>query len=128
MGKVKKTYRLEQNTIDYLVSLASDAGLTVTEALERAILAYGSEPDVCHTQEAARDKAVDVLSEELTRLHSQLDAKDRQIDRLTDALADAQATAKAAQALHAATAQTLALESAAQKKSRFKRLLEALRG
>lgn len=128
MGKVKKTYRLEQDTADYLASLASDAGVTVTEALERAIRAYGSEPDACHTHEDAPDKAVDALSEELSRLHSQLDAKDRQIDRLTDALADAQATAKAAQALHAATAQTLALESAEQKKSRWQRLLEAWRG
>lgn len=132
MGKVKKTYRLEQNTIDYLASLASDAGLTVTEALERAILAYGSEPDGSHTHGQAvsgsDSAAVEALSAELERLHGQLDVKDAQIRTLGEALADAQVTAKGAQALHAATAQTLALESAAQKKSRFRRLLEALRG
>lgn len=128
MVKAKRTYRLEQETLDRLADIAEAEGVTATEALERAIRAYGTEPDGSHTQEAARDKAVDALSEELTRLHSQLYAKDRQIDRLTDALADAQATAKAAQALHAATAQTMALESAEQKKSRWQRLLEAWRG
>lgn len=132
MGKVKKTYRLEQNTIDYLASLASDAGLTVTEALERAILAYGTEPDGSHTDGQAvsgsDSAAVDALAAELERLHGQLDVKDAQIRTLGEALADAQATAKGAQALHAATAQTLALESQEQKKSRWKRVLEALRG
>lgn len=132
MGKVKKTYRLEQNTIDYLASLASDAGLTVTEALERAILAYGTEPDGSHTDGQAvsgsDSAAVDALAAELERLHGQLDVKDAQIRTLGEALADAQATAKGAQALHAATAQTLALESAEQKKSRWQRLLEAWRG
>ena len=132
MGKVKKTYRLEQNTIDYLVSLARDAGLTVTEALEHAIRAYGTEPDGSHTDGQAvsgsDSAAVEALAAELERLHGQLDVKDAQIRTLGEALADAQATAKGAQALHAATAQTLALESAEQKKSRWQRLLEAWRG
>ena len=106
--------------------------VTASEALERAIRAYGTEPDGSHTHGQAvsgsDSAAVDALAAELERLHGQLDVKDAQIRTLGEALADAQATAKGAQALHAATAQTLALESAAQKKSRWQRLLEAWRG
>lgn len=132
MSKVKKTFRLEQETADKLAELATRDGITATEVLERAIRAYGTEPDGSHTDgqtlSEADAKAVDALAAELERLHGQLDVKDAQIRTLGEALADAQATAKGAQALHAATAQTLALESTAQKKSRFKRLLEAMRG
>lgn len=132
MSKVKKTFRLEQETADKLAELATRDGITATEVLERAILAYGSEPDASHTDgqtlSEADAKAVDALAAELERLGEQLDRKDRQIEQLGDALADAQATAKGAQALHAATAQTLALESTEQKKSLWRRLTEALRG
>jgi transposase len=132
MTKAKRTYRLEQETLDRLAGIAEAEGITATEALERAILAYGSEPDASHTDgqtlSEADAKAVDALAAELERLGEQLDRKDRQIEQLGDALADAQATAKGAQALHAATAQTLALESAEQKKSLWRRLTEALRG
>lgn len=132
MVKAKRTYRLEKETLDRLADIAEAEGVTATEALERAIRAYGTEPDGSHmdgqTLSEADGKAVDALAAELERLGEQLDRKDRQIEQLGDALADAQATAKGAQALHAATAQTLALESTAQKKSRFRRLLEALRG
>lgn len=132
MSKVKKTFRLEQETADKLAELATRDGITATEVLERAILAYGTEPDGSHTDGQAvsgsDSAAVEALAAELKRLHGQLDVKDAQIRTLGEALADAQATAKAAQALHAATAQTLALESAEQKKSLWRRLTEALRG
>lgn len=132
MTKAKRTYRLEQETLDRLTGIAEAEGITATEALERAILAYGTEPDASHTESQtlsdAGSPAVEALAAELERLHGQLDVKDAQIETLGKALADAQATAKAAQALHAATAQTLALESQEQKKSRWKRVLEALRG
>ena len=132
MVKAKRTYRLEQETLDRLADIAEAEGVTATEALERAIRAYGTEPDGSHTHGQAvsgsDSAAVDALAAELERLHGQLDVKDAQIRTLGEALADAQATAKGAQALHAATAQTLALESAAQKKSRWQRLLEAWRG
>lgn len=132
MSKVKRTFRLEQETADKLAELATRDGITATEVLERAIRAYGTEPDGSHTDgqtlSEADAKAVDALAAELERLHGQLDVKDAQIRTLGEALADAQDTAKGAQALHAATAQTLALESQEQKKSRWKRVLEALRG
>ena len=135
MTKAKRTYRLEQETLDRLAEIAEAEGVTATEALERAIRAYGTEPDASHTESHtgqtfsdAGSPAVEALAAELERLHGQLDVKDAQIETLGKALADAQATAKAAQALHAATAQTLALESTEQKKSRWKRVLEALRG
>lgn len=132
MSKAKRTYRLEQETLDKLAEISEAEGVTATEALERAILAYGTEPDASHTESQtlsdAGSPAVEALAAELERLHGQLDVKDAQIETLGKALADAQATAKAAQALHAATAQTLALESQEQKKSRWKRVLEALRG
>lgn len=132
MTKAKRTYRLEQETLDRLAGIAEAEGITATEALERAILAYGTEPDASHTESQtlsdAGSPAVEALAAELERLHGQLDVKDAQIEKLGEALADAQDTAKAAQALHAATAQTLAIESTEQKKSRWKRVLEALRG
>lgn len=132
MSKAKRTYRLEQETLDKLAEISEAEGVTATEALERAILAYGTEPDASHTESQtlsdAGSPAVEALAAELERLHGQLDVKDAQIEKLGEALADAQATAKAAQALHAATAQTLAIESTEQKKSRWKRVLEALRG
>lgn len=132
MVKAKRTYRLERETLDMLADIAEAEGVTATEALERAIRAYGTEPDGSHTDGQAvsgsDSAAVEALAAELERLHGQLDVKDAQIRTLGEALADAQATAKGAQALHAATAQTLALESQEQKKSRWKRVLEALRG
>lgn len=132
MTKAKRTYRLEQETLDKLAEIAEAEGVTATEALERAIRAYGRVPDASHTDghtvSEADSAAVDALAAELERLHGQLNVKDAQIEKLVEALADAQATAKGAQALHAATAQTLALESQEQKKSRWRRLVEAWRG
>lgn len=132
MSKAKRTYRLEQETLDKLAEIAEAEGVTATEALERAIRAYGMVPDTSHTDghtvSEADSAAVEALAAELERLHGQLDVKDAQIEKLGEALADAQATAKGAQALHAATAQTLALESQEQKKSRWRRLVEAWRG
>lgn len=132
MTKVKRTYRIEQETADMLAERAERDGVTATEALERAIRAYGKEPDASHTEghtfSEAGLPAVEALAAELERLHGQLDVKDRQIEQLGSALADAQATAKGAQALHAATAQTLAIESAELKESRWQRLKRAWRG
>lgn len=128
MSKVKKSYRIEQETADKLAEIAKSKGVTATEALERAIQAYGTEPHNSHTVSDADSPAIEALSHELEKLHSQLDVKDRQIEQLGQALSDAQATAKAAQALHAATSQTKALESSEQKKSRLQRLMDAWRG
>ena len=124
MPKVKKTYRIKQETADKLTRIANSEGITVTEVLERAIHVYGTSSDDGHTD----NLAIQALSNELERLHGQLDAKDHQIEQLGEALSDAQATAKAAQALHAATSQVKALESSEQKKSRLRRLMDAWRG
>lgn len=133
MTKAKRTYRLEQETIDKLAQLAESEGITATEALERAVLAYGTEPDTSHTEPDAShtamdgdSRAVEALSAELERLHDQLDVKDAQIQTLGNALADAQATAKAAQALQAASLPEL--ESANEKGGRWRRIMDALRG
>lgn len=137
MTKAKKTYRLEQETLDKLAKLAEAEGITATEALERAVLAYGSVPDASHTQSHTvpdashtpgdgESKAVEALAAELERLHSQLAAKDRQIETLGDALKSAQDTAKAAQALHAADIP--ALEGRNEKGGRWRRFVDALRG
>ena len=132
MSKVKRTYRLEQGTLAKLEELAKSEGITVTDALERAISAYGSMPDESHTEghtETESDsRAIDALSKELEALHRQLEVKDAQIATLGDALQAAQDTAKAAQALHAATSHTMAIESGEKKKGRLERLIEAFRG
>ena len=124
MSKIKKSYRIEQKTADKLAEIAKTEGITATGVLERAIRAYGQVSGNGHTD----NLAIKALSDELEKLHGQYDAKDRQIEQLGEALSDAQATAKAAQALHAATSQVKALESSEQKKSRLQRLREAWRG
>lgn len=132
MTKVKRTYRLEQGTVDKLAELADAEGSTVTDILERAVLAYGPMPDDGHTEShTGRDgdsRAIDALADELARLHSQLDEKDAQIRMLGDALADAQATARGTLALHAASTQALAERSADGRKGLVRRLLDAWRG
>ena len=134
MAKVKRTYRLEQDTVDKLGELSKADGVTVTEVLERAVMAYGNEPDESHTEghtlPDGGQPAVAALSAELERLHGQLDVKDRQIERLADALSDAQATARAAQALHAMGEQRNALEDAPAKerRTRWQRLRDAWKG
>ena len=99
--KVKKTYRLEQETIDELEKLCSDSGKSATEVIEGAIHDAIRLPD---TERAA--------------LTDQLAVKDDQIASLGRALEAAQETAKAAQALHAANVQERALESSEQKERR----------
>lgn len=119
MPKIKKTYRIEQETADKLVELAASEGVTATEILERAIRSYGRKPDDSHTDNVA----IVALSDELERLHGQLAAKDEQLERLGDALVSAQESVKAAQSLHAVdTAKTLALEDSETKRSRWQRV------
>lgn len=131
MSKVKRTYRLEQDTVNKLAELANSGGCTATEALERAILAYGSMPDDSHTDGHTvggdDSRAVDVLADELERLHAQLDEKDEQIRRLGDALENAQSLERGALALHAATTQAIA-SGDGERKGRLRRLLDAWRG
>ena len=101
--KVKKTYRLEQETIDELEKLCSDSGKSATEVIEGAIHDAIRLPD---TERAGEGWAqtVAALTDQLASLGRALEA--------------AQETAKAAQALHAANVQERALESSEQKERR----------
>lgn len=89
--KVKKTYRLEQETINELEKLCADSGKSATEVIEGAIHDAIRLPD---TERAGEGWAQTVAA-------------------LTEQLA-----AKAAQALHAANVKQAALESSEQKDNR----------
>lgn len=154
MPKVKKTFRIEEETASHLGELAAREGVTATELLERAIRAYGSEPYaepyaepyVCHTPENAADEppagavADDAASVAVAALTEQLAVKDRQIADLSAALVSAQKSIEQAHALHAADKQAALAEPAApadgaggqtaavQAPSRWRRLRDAWRG
>lgn len=108
--KIKKTYRLEQETIDELEKLCERSGKTATEAIEDAIHDAIRVPDV--------ERAGDGWAQTVSALTEQLAVKDDQIASLGRALEAAQETAKAAQALHAANVKQAALESSEQKERR----------
>lgn len=55
--KVKKTYRLEQETIEELEKLCSDSGKSATEVIEGAIHDAIHVPDVVLPDERASDVA-----------------------------------------------------------------------
>ena len=150
MPKVKKTFRIEEETAAHLGELAAREGVTATELLERAIRAYGSEPYACHTpshtpENAASDApaggvADDATAAAVAALTEQLAVKDRQIADLSAALVSAQKSVEQAHALHAADKQAALAEPAAnvgdasgqtaavQAPSRWQRLKNVLRG
>lgn len=150
MPKVKKTFRIEEETASHLGELAAREGVTATELLERAIRAYGSEPYAepyaCHTPENAADEppaggvADGAASVAVAALAEQLAVKDRQIADLSAALVSAQKSIEQAHALHAADKQAVLAEpaanvgdangqtAAAQAPSRWQRLKNVLRG
>lgn len=150
MPKVKKTFRIEEETAAHLGELAAREGVTATELLERAIRAYGSEPYAepyaCHTLGNAADEppaggvADGAASVAVVALTEQLAVKDRQIADLSAALVSAQKSVEQAHALHAADKQAALAEpaanvgdangqtSAAQAPSRWQRLKNVLRG
>lgn len=108
--KVKKTYRLEQETIDELEKLCSDSGKSATEIIENTIHNAIRLPDT--------KRAGEGWAQTVTALTEQLAVKDDQIASLGRTLEATQETAKAAQALHAANVQERALESSEQKERR----------
>jgi septal ring factor EnvC (AmiA/AmiB activator) len=127
--KVKKTYRLDENTLSELDELATSQGVAATVALERAIHAAAEASGKAKREPDERRQA----RAELSALTRQLDAKDKQIAALLDQLAAAQEvsaavaeTAKAAQALHAATVGELA--PTGEKGGRWARLKAAWKG
>ena len=123
--KVKKTYRLEQDTVSELERIAETEGVTATEALERAVAAYGMVPDAePYADGAGESPLVDAVV-------AQLAVKDAQIAALGRALEAAQETAKAAQALHAMGQRRAEIEDAPSKearRTRWQRLKDAWRG
>lgn len=109
--KVKKTYRLEEETIAELEKLCERSGKTATEVVEDAIHDAIREPYGGSNHERAGDG----WAQTVAALTEQLAVKDGQIESLGRALESAQETAKAAQVLHAANVQERALESGGQK-------------
>lgn len=124
MAKVSRTYRIEQETADRITKIAENENMTATEVVEDAIRAYSSEKYVENTA----NQVGSADSPALAALIDQLAKKDEQIAKLMDTVADGTKAVQGAQALHHETAQTLALESAEQKLSRWQRLRRAWRG
>lgn len=109
MGKVKKTFRIEDETYLELVKLSEEWGVSQGAAIERAIQNARQNERSCHTSGAAPDGT----SAAIGALAAQLSVKDEQIAALNRALDAAHETAKAAQVLHAQ--ERKALESTEQK-------------
>lgn len=124
MAKVSRTYRIEQKTADKITEIAENENMTATEVVEDAIRAYSPEKYIGNTA----NKVGSTDSQALTALVEQLAKKDEQIAKLMETVADSTKAVQGAQALHHETAQTLALESAEQKLSRWQRLKRAWRG
>ena len=122
--KVSRTYRIEQETADRIAEISEAEKKTATEVIESAIRTYSTEKYVENT--ASQTESTD--SQALSALIGQLAKKDEQIAKLMDTVADSTKAVQGAQALHHETAQTLALESAEQKLSRWQRLRRAWRG
>ena len=132
MAKVSRTYRIEQETADRIAEISESEGKTATEVVEATIHAYFSEK---YTEKYTEKYAGNTVSQAesadstaLAALVEQLAVKDAQIAKLMDAVADSTKAVQGAQALHHETAQTLAIESAEQKESRWQRLKKAWRG
>lgn len=109
MAKLKKTFRMDEDTLNELVKLADRWGVSQAAAVERAVQAAAQTSD--------KEQAVD--SRVMDTLTRQLEVKDEQIAELGRAL-------HAAQVLQAQN--TTALESAEQKQSRLARIRAALFG
>lgn len=124
MAKVSRTYRIEQKTADKITEIAENENMTATEVVEDAIRAYSPGKYIGNTA----NKVDSTDSPALAALIDQLAKKDEQIAKLMETVADSTKAVQGAQALHHETAQTLALESAEQKLSRWQRLRRAWRG
>lgn len=138
MAKVKKTFRIEEDTYAELVELSTRWGVAQGTAIERVIRFARQMPDTlpdkCQTNASTPDgkendsPALAALVEQLSVKDAQLAKKDEQIAKLMETVADSTKAVQGAQALHHETAQTLAIESAEQKESRWQRLRKAWRG
>lgn len=101
-AKIKRTYRFDRATVEAIDAIAERERTSATEAVARAVAAYASGDDgrAAGAPDTATGRAIDALA-------AQLEAKDRQIADLSAALAAAQDTAKAAQALQASALKQL---------------------
>ena len=128
MAKVSRTYRIEQETADRIAEISESEGKTATEVVEAAIHAYFSEKYAEKYAGNTANQADKADSTAIAALVEQLAVKDAQIAKLMDTVADSTKAVQGAQALHHETAQTLAIESAEQKESRWQRFKKAWRG
>lgn len=131
MAKVSRTYRIEQKTADKITEIAENENMTATEVVEDAIRAYSPGKYIGNTAnkvDSTDSQALTALVEQLAVKDAQLAKKDEQIAKLVETVADGTKAVQGAQALHHETAQTLAIESAEQKESRWQRLKKAWRG
>ena len=128
MAKVSRTYRIEQETADRIAEISESEEKTATEVVEAAIHVYFSEKYTEKYAGNTANQADQTDSTALAALVEQLAVKDAQIAKLMDTVADSTKAVQGAQALHHETAQTLAIESAEQKESRWQRLKKAWRG
>ena len=132
MAKVKKTFRIEEETYDELVKLSDEWGIAQGAVIERAI------HDARHFARQVPDTLPDTSNDggnsdssdgaALAALIGQLAKKDEQIAKLMETVVDSTKAVQGAQVLHHETAQALALESTEQKLSRWQRLKRAWRG
>ena len=135
MAKVSRTYRIEQETADRIAEISESEGKTATEVVEAAIHVYFSEKytekyagNTANQADKKDSTALAALVEQLAVKDAQIAKKDEQIAKLVETVADGTKAVQGAQALHHETAQTLAIESAEQKESRWQRLKKAWRG
>lgn len=116
---VKRTYRLDAETLEMLGEIAAARECSQTDAIRFAIHSTAETIHGAIHEEDENDGVTELLAK-------QLEVKDGQIAALESALAKAQDTAHAAQVLHAQ--ERKALESEEQKRSRWQRLVAAWRG
>lgn len=125
MPKVAKTFKLDSEAWEILIEQAESNGKTMTAMLSDLIYAsavqytsnkesntegnigqYGRQysegtEEYPSNTEKALERALEALTDQLKAKDSQIAEKDRQIESLGNALASAQESTKAAQALHA---------------------------
>lgn len=123
--RVPRTYKLTEETLGQITTIAENDKITYTEVVEKAVSELYQGKYGENTEETPENETLRLLSE-------QLGVKDRQIEALNEALIAAQETAKAAQALHGAEkVEHAAIESTEQKEerlTRWQRLRKAWRG
>lgn len=128
LAKVKKTFRIEEETYDELVKLSDEWGIAQGAVIERAIHDARQVPDTLPDTSNDGGSSDSSDGAALAALIGQLAKKDEQIAKLMETVADSTKAVQGAQVLHHETAQALALESTEQKLSRWQRLKRAWRG